>query len=147
MSELHRANTGDHRLTVMLCLLFCLLLLDLLTSPYGTVLRKEKGNGPHVYLHLADSLQLVVATSSEGNGGPVPAHYTPIFFLPVPINNADKELLMTIKGIGPALADKIVSYREQFGPFKNSLDLQKLHGVGARRAANLTTELTFVEVP
>lgn len=54
---------------------------------------------------------------------------------------------MTIKGIGPALADTIVSYREQFGPFKNSLDLQKLHGIGARRAAGLTTELTFIEVP
>jgi len=131
----------------MLCLLCGLLLFDLLTGPYGSVFKQDKGNGPQVYLHFADPLQLVVVTGSEGNERPVPAHYTPVFFLPVPINNADKELLMTIKGIGPVLADKIVSYREQFGPFKDSLDLQKLHGIGARRAANLTTELTFIEAP
>jgi len=131
----------------MLCLLFGLLFYDLIAGPHCALLSKNKVDGPHKYLHFMHPNQLVVANNSGRGDGPVPAHYTPFFFLPVPINSADKELLMTIKGIGPALADTIVSYREQFGPFKNSLDLQNLHGIGARRAASLTTELTFIEVP
>ncbi|WP_459944878.1 ComEA family DNA-binding protein [Desulfocastanea catecholica] len=147
LSDLQRAISGDGRLTVMLCLLFGLLLYDLMAVPHCPLLKEKMGNGPHKYLDFIQPNQIVVAKGSGRGDTPVPAPYTPFFFLPVPINSADKELLMTIKGIGPALADTIVSYREQFGPLKNSLDLQNLHGIGARRAASLTTELTFIEVP
>lgn len=131
----------------MLCLLFSLLLYDLMATPYCALWKEKRDNELHEYLHFEQPNHIVVSKNSDRGDGSVPARYTPFFFLPVPINSADKELLMTIKGIGPALADTIVSYREQFGPFKNSLDLQNLHGIGARRAASLTTELTFIEVP
>lgn len=147
LSGMHRTISGDDRLTVMLCLMFGLLLYDLIDGPHCALFKEKMGNGPPKYLHFVHPNQLVVANRSDRGDGPVPAYYTPFFFLPVPINSADKELLMTIKGIGPALAETIVSYREQFGPFKNSLDLQNLHGIGARRAAGLATELTFIEVP
>lgn len=147
MSDLHRDISGDGRLPVMFCLLFGLLLYDLLTGSHFVLFKENRTMKAQKYLHFVHPDQLVLTNSSDRGDGPVPAHYTPFFFLPVPINSADKELLMTIKGIGPALADTIVSYREQFGPFKNSLDLQNLHGVGVRRAASLTTELTFIEIP
>lgn len=147
MSDLHPTLSRDGRLPVMLCLLFGLLLYDLLTGSHLSSCKENRTMKPQKYLHFVHPDQLVLANSSDRGDGPVPAHYTPFFFLPVPINSADKELLMTIKGIGPALADSIVSYREQFGPFKNSLDLQNLHGVGTRRAATLTTQLTFIEIP
>jgi competence ComEA-like helix-hairpin-helix protein len=131
----------------MLCLLFGLLLYDLLTGSHFALFKENRTMKPQKYLHFVHPNQLVLTNSSDRADGPVAAQYTPFFFLPVPINSADKELLMTIKGIGPALADTIVSYREQFGPFKNSLDLQNLHGVGVRRAAGLSTELTFIEIP
>jgi competence ComEA-like helix-hairpin-helix protein len=140
-------RSRDDRLTAMICLLLGILLYDLMIGSRYYLVREDKTSSDHAYLHLIHPNQLVLANSSNRSDNPVPALYTPFFFLPVPINSADKELLMTIKGIGPALAETIISYREQFGPFRDSLDLKKLHGIGARRAASLATELTFIEVP
>lgn len=77
----------------------------------------------------------------------MPAGHSPFFFQPIPINSADKELLMTIRGIGPALADSLLYHRQHFGPFEDIDDLMKIHGVGAKRAASLSTFLLFDEVP
>ena len=79
--------------------------------------------------------------------GSVPAKYTPFFFELIPINGADKDILMSVKGIGPSLAEDIVEYRQQFGPFTKSTDLQKIKGIGPNRAAKFATVFTFIEVP
>lgn len=76
-----------------------------------------------------------------------PARHVPFFFQSIPINSADKEMLMTVKGIGPALAESIISHRQHFGPFKSLIDLTKIQGVGAKRAASLAPFLFFDEVP
>ena len=46
------------------------------------------------------------------------------------INTADKELLMSIKGIGEKRAEAIITYREQHGPFKSIDQLAEIKGVG-----------------
>lgn len=52
---------------------------------------------------------------------------------PVNINTADSETLSKlVNGVGPKLADAIVRYREQFGPFRTIDDLAKVKGVGAK---------------
>ena len=38
-----------------------------------------------------------------------------------------------IPGIGPRLAEEIVKYREQHGPFKTISDLEKVYGLGPER--------------
>jgi DNA uptake protein ComE-like DNA-binding protein len=53
---------------------------------------------------------------------------------------------MTIRGIGPALADSLLYYRQHFGPFQDIDDLIKIRGVGAKRAASLSPFLLFDEV-
>jgi competence protein ComEA len=73
----------------------------------------------------------------------LPLTYYPFFFLPPPINSADKELLMTIKGVGPALAETIVTHRQTFGPILNIDNLQAIHGIGRKRATSLANELVF----
>jgi len=46
------------------------------------------------------------------------------------INTADKELLMSIKGIGEKRAEAIIAYREKNGPFKTVDQLAEIKGVG-----------------
>jgi DNA uptake protein ComE-like DNA-binding protein len=129
----------------VLYLLFGLLILDLTSNYHYSAFTKYKKNVLCEQLRFVGPNKLVVENCLEEGRRPIPARYTPFLFEPIPINSADKDMLMTVKGIGPALADSIVSYRRQFGPFKNSLDLQNLHRVGAKRATDLTSEFTFLE--
>lgn len=46
------------------------------------------------------------------------------------INIADKSELDKLAGIGPSLAEKIIEYRNNNGPFKEVSDLKKVNGIG-----------------
>ena len=50
----------------------------------------------------------------------------------VDINTAASAELETLPGIGPALARKIVEFREQNGPFRTVDDLLKIRGIGEK---------------
>lgn len=47
----------------------------------------------------------------------------------VDINNADKELLMTLPGIGESKAQLILEYREEHGTFESVEDLMNIPGI------------------
>lgn len=49
---------------------------------------------------------------------------------PVDINTAGLEQLQTLKGIGPALAQRIIDFREENGPFQSVEDLLQVKGIG-----------------
>lgn len=68
----------------------------------------------------------------------------PLFtFSRIAINDADAELLQTVKGVGPRLAADIISYREEYGDFSGPESLQNITGVGERRARYLSTQFSF----
>ena len=50
--------------------------------------------------------------------------------LPVNINTATAEELDVLPGIGPALAGRIIAYREEHGPFAAAEDLLEVSGIG-----------------
>ncbi len=56
---------------------------------------------------------------------------------PVDLNSATREQLMQVKGIGPALADRIVEFRKEHGPFRRVEDILKVRGVGEKSLAKL----------
>jgi predicted flap endonuclease-1-like 5' DNA nuclease len=138
-------TAGDGRLTVVLCLLSGLLLSDFTSSYYPSFLKENKEVNPCEQLHFVKPDMLIAEKCPEAGGGPVPAKYTPFLFEPIPINSADRDMLMTVNGIGPALAGNILLYRQRFGQFETSLDLKNLHGVGPKRAAQLGSVFTFKE--
>lgn len=49
----------------------------------------------------------------------------------VNINTASAKELQKLDGVGRAVAERIVHYREEHGPFKRAEDLRKVEGIGA----------------
>lgn len=58
----------------------------------------------------------------------------------VDINNASAEELCILKGIGPVLAGRIVSFRSDNGPFATLEELQKVKGIGPKSVEKLSKQ-------
>jgi competence protein ComEA len=52
---------------------------------------------------------------------------------PIDLNRSGREALQALPGIGPVLADRIVKYRERFGPFTAAEEVMGVEGIGERR--------------
>jgi uncharacterized protein len=50
----------------------------------------------------------------------------------VDVNTASPALLTYVSGIGPKLAEKIVVFRDENGPFRNRMQLRKVSGLGPK---------------
>lgn len=50
----------------------------------------------------------------------------------VNVNSADASQLALLPRVGPSVADRIVDYRKQNGPFKKSEDLMLVQGIGEK---------------
>ena len=61
----------------------------------------------------------------------------------VNINTADAQALTKIKGIGPAMAQKIIDYRESNGSFQSVEELQKVKGIGPGKYAKIQGQVTI----
>ncbi len=62
----------------------------------------------------------------------------------VNINTASaEELDKALPGIGPTLAQRIVDYREQHGPFRSPEDLKNVSGIGERRFEQIKDLVTI----
>ena len=89
-----------------------------------------------VFLVLTAALYLRAASAAEGTDYTVstrlqsPQQVTPEARPPVDINTADSAQLQTLNGIGPALAERIIAYREANGPFASVEDLLQVSGIG-----------------
>ncbi|WIB12430.1 ComEA family DNA-binding protein [Curtobacterium sp. MCPF17_052] len=55
----------------------------------------------------------------------------------VDLNTADAAALETLPGIGPALAERILSWRDEHGGFRSVEDLLEVSGIGEGRFAEL----------
>jgi len=53
----------------------------------------------------------------------------------------------TLRGIGPALAARIVADRDSLGPFGSIDELQRVRGIGARLAVRIASQVTFSLLP
>lgn len=71
------------------------------------------------------------------------AEIAPKLQIPVHVNYASEVELCTLKGVGPKLAEKIIAFREAYGPFKTPEDLQKVPGIGKKKLESVLQWIIF----
>lgn len=59
------------------------------------------------------------------------------------LNQAEKEELMTLNGVGEKKAEKIIEYREDNGSFKSIEDLKNVNGIGEKTFESLKESITI----
>ena len=91
-------------------------------------------------------LALMVVVSAAGlSPAVVSAAENPVAKVSIEIihlNQATAEQLQTLPGVGPALSERIVSYRNEHGPFRSVDQLAEVNGVGQAKLAKLRSQLT-----
>lgn len=87
----------------------------------------EAGDGTHV--HIPYNLEGIPAGSDEANGL-------------ININEADEKKLTELPGIGPAMAQRIMDYRNEHGAFKDCGELQQVKGIGVAKYKTIKDKVT-----
>lgn len=73
----------------------------------------------------------------------IPPELALLFHLPLPINRVDQDELIQLRGIGPKLSARIISFREEQGPITGPKDFIRIKGIGPKMTARLTPLLCF----
>lgn len=126
--------------------LFSCLHGDTLFQHHNTAIEVSAPANTPLALREDDKGQMYMAKAIEqraGNNKTVVPGNTPFYFLPVPINSADKKLLMTVQGVGPVLGERIIAYREKHGRIKNQQTLLQVRGVGEKKLQKLQGKFSF----
>jgi competence protein ComEA len=76
-------------------------------------------------LAASPTVAAVVAESSASSAAVSETHDK------ININTASAKELQKLEGVGRSVAERIVHYREEHGPFKRGEDLRKVEGIGA----------------
>jgi competence protein ComEA len=63
----------------------------------------------------------------------------------VNINRAEMWLLEALPGIGETLAQRIIDYRQQNGPFRNIKELTKVAGIGTAKYEQIADLITVAD--
>lgn len=123
---------------------------DVVTLPAGSLVRDalEAAGGPLAeadldrlnlaqVLHSGDHVH-VPAIGEEPTAAPaIAADSDAAPTGPININTADAAELELLPGIGPALAERIIAYRETMGPFAMPEDIQNVAGIGPATYADI----------
>jgi len=83
---------------------------------------------------------------SAGDSTANPSHDSLLAFFkprfPVNINTSDQAQLELLPRIGPSMAQRIIAYREENGPFKRKADLMRVKGIGEKTLEQLEDKIS-----
>jgi competence protein ComEA len=92
-------------------------------------LARVLADGEQIYVDAAITNSKGVRVSTTKRSGPIN------------INRATVGDFDSLDGIGPVIANRIVSYRKTHGPFITVEDLQKVSGIGAAKFAQIKSKI------
>ncbi len=104
----------------------------------GLFVGRNTGSGT-VTLAVSPQMQTAPTTAATAAAETVPEE-TASF--PVNINTADADTLTALPGIGQVLAERIVAYRRQNGPFRVIEEITKVEGIGEKKAEAILELIT-----
>ncbi|WP_270352662.1 ComEA family DNA-binding protein [Microbacterium testaceum] len=94
-------------------------------------------DGVNLARPVADGEQIVVpVVGSAPSGAPVAGAAAPADGL-IDLNTATREQLDTLPRVGPAMADRIIAWRDENGRFTSVDDLLSVPGIGDKMLAGL----------
>lgn len=85
---------------------------------------------------VSDGEQIVVLDRSQVSIGSGVSEFTSL-------NNATKEQLEALPGIGPAMAQRIIDHRNEIGSFSDLSQLRDVSGIGEKLYAKISQQLTL----
>jgi competence protein ComEA len=109
---------------------------------------KDKISLPPAMLQtrIDKNCRIDVIPEGEGKGrialAPLAPQKLPVLSIPVPINTATLEELMTLPGIGPKIAQAIIDCREQGGIFTSAEDLLRVKGIASKKLAAIRSHIS-----
>jgi competence protein ComEA len=109
-------------------------------------LQRVRGVGPATVEAWGEHLALPESAPSPSGvfvPAPVPPAALPGEPARVRLNRATAQELETLPGIGPALAARIVAYRDSAGGFRDLDELERVRGIGAATLAKLKPLLSL----
>ncbi|WAB81046.1 ComEA family DNA-binding protein [Microcella daejeonensis] len=121
--------------------------VDAIAAAGGTTEDADLG-GVNLARVLADGEQLRVPRAGEVVTPPPPAEGTataggaPADSSVVNLNTADAAALETLPGVGPALAARIIAWRDENGPFRAVDELLAVSGIGDRTLEGFRDQVT-----
>ena len=110
------------------------------TIRFGIETSTEDADGEQVRVPVVG--EVVEAVPSPEEGATPSAGGTASGSGPINVNTASAEELERLPGIGPALAERIVSHRQAHGPFASLDDLTDVPGIGRAKLEALRAEAT-----
>lgn len=123
----------DYRIPILLAIPICFTILWTVVD-HTSLSRAGQGG-----YHMPDIEKTVNPDSS-----PYSEALLSVFQLrEIPVNSADSDLLQTISGIGPKLAERIIFERERSGSFASADDLSRVRGIGPKRISQFQESLRF----
>jgi competence protein ComEA len=93
-------------------------------------------------LRLTDQMQVYVPRQGEAVATPKAASGSATLSAPININTANLEELDRLPGIGPSIAQAIIDYRTQNGPFKTIEGINEVKGIGDALFAKIKGSIT-----
>jgi len=96
-------------------------------------LKREPNERSSTYASLADT-NTGTNTDIENSGSEEPKKSSADKKIPpkIDVNTANRETLQILPGIGPAYSERIITYRQENGPFSSPEDLKKVKGIGPK---------------
>lgn len=115
---------------------------DGFADPVAVNLAQPLADGMHIHVPRKGERQpredLVVAAPTVRIGPPARSKDGGL----IDVNRASEMELTALRGIGPALARRIVEYREKNGPFRSVEELVQVRGIGAAKLEGFRNRAT-----